>query len=85
MIWMGWAIFPPPQSLVELRPDCKRSFRLRVSAHEADGSIEQLATMPSPVLRQRRSQTEICMNGALAWLMNMRLIAFVVYNSCFVA
>jgi hypothetical protein len=51
MIWMGWAIFPPPQSLVELRPDCKRSFRLRVSAHEADGSIEQLATMPSPVLR----------------------------------
>jgi hypothetical protein len=24
---------PPPQSVVELRHDCKRSFRLRVSAH----------------------------------------------------
>jgi hypothetical protein len=40
MIWMGWAIFPPPQTLVELRHDRKRSFRLRVSAHEADGTEE---------------------------------------------
>jgi hypothetical protein len=40
MIWMGWAIFPPPQSLVELRHGSKSSFRLRVSAHEADGIEE---------------------------------------------
>jgi hypothetical protein len=28
------------QTLVELRQDCKRSFRLRVSAHEVDGIEE---------------------------------------------
>jgi len=37
---MGWGIFPPPQSLVELRQGSKSSFRLRVSAHEADGIEE---------------------------------------------
>jgi hypothetical protein len=44
MIWMGWAIFTPPQSLVELRQDCKRSFCLRINAHEVDG-IKQLPAM----------------------------------------